>query len=157
MSPSLEQFMKRDAPGSDLSGPDTDLSGQKASTPNRRPSAPIHQAWSFPDVGALEKKLKVCQDYITPACLQALYEIPAATSNVQNYPLGIVEYTPQQFSQSDLDIFFSNFSTKQKQTTPDIEDIDNYNVGSTNAPSFGISGESNLDLEYASKTAPQIP
>jgi len=143
VQPGLEVFEKRQAPGV------SELAGKKASGAEKRPVAPITQAWSFPDVGALEKKLKVCEDYITPACLQALYEIPAATSNVQNNPLGIVEYTPEFFSQSDLDLFFSNFSSKQKQTTPDIEDIDNVGLGSTANPSFGSSGEANLDLEYS--------
>jgi len=46
-----------------------------------------------------------------------------------------------------LDLFFSNFSSKQ--TTPDIEDIDNVSLGSTANPTFGSSAEANLDLEYA--------
>jgi tripeptidyl-peptidase-1 len=144
VQPGIEQYSKRDVPGSA-----TDLAGQKINpAAPKKPVSPIAQVWSFDSLGALQKKLKVCNDYITPACLQALYEIPAATSNVQNNPIGVVEYTPEFYSQSDLDLFFSNFSSHQKQTTPDVEDVDNVGLGSTANPSFGSSGEANLDLEY---------
>lgn len=143
----MQQYSKRQLPefATDVSS----LQNQKVApaTP-KKPITPISQVWSYDSLGALQKKLKVCNDYITPACLQALYQIPTASSNVQTNPIGIVEYTPEFYSQSDLDLFFSNFSKAQKQTTPDVEDIDNVGLGSTANPSFGSSGEANLDLEY---------
>jgi len=118
------------------------LAGKKASRVEKRPVAPITQAWSFPDVGALEKKLKICQDYITPACLQALYEIPAAAGNVQNIPLGIVEYAPEFFSQSDL---ICSSATSARSRLPPI-----LRTSTTLASAQPqIPPEANLDLEYA--------
>ena len=84
----------------------------------------------------------------TPQCLRALYEIPVPTTNLQTNPLGIVEYTPQSYLQSDLDLFFQTYQPKQRQTTPNLESIDGGFV-STVSLGFGGNGESNLDLEYS--------
>lgn len=81
------------------------------------PTTPISEVWSFDSIGSLEKKLKVCMDYITPDCLRALYEIPTVSTNNQLHPIGIVEYTPNAFDQADLNLFFKNFSMNQKQVS----------------------------------------
>ncbi|KAF8263524.1 peptidase S8/S53 domain-containing protein [Lactarius quietus] len=63
--------------------------------------------------------LENCDEFITPACIRALYNFyytPIATAN-NSY--GIVEITPQAYLAPDLDLFFN------------------------------INGESDLDLEYA--------
>jgi len=65
---------------------------------------------------------------------------------LQTNPLGIVEYTPQSYLQSDLDLFFQTYQPKQRQTTPNLESIDGGFV-STVSLGFGGNGESNLDLE----------
>ena len=60
----------------------------------------------------------------------------------------IVEYTPNAYLQKDLNMFFANFSTNQRQKTPDAAFID----GGTNQQGqqdFLSNGESDLDLEYA--------
>ena len=78
-----------------------------------------------------------------------------------------VEFTPQAFLQSDLDMFFayvppatprahglsdvispSNFSPSQVGTTPDLISIDG-GVAQTTQQGFNFNGESALDLEYA--------
>lgn len=61
-----------------------------------------------------------------------------------------VEYTPQAFVQSDLDIFFGNFSGDsgfRPGATPKVVGIDGGFVQTTDK-GFDYNGESNLDLQY---------
>jgi tripeptidyl-peptidase-1 len=62
---------------------------------------------------------------------------------------GIVEYTPNVFLQSDLDLFYSNVAPQiATGTAPIIDLIDGANLNTT-ARSFNFQGESDLDLQYA--------
>ncbi|KII91002.1 hypothetical protein PLICRDRAFT_684337 [Plicaturopsis crispa FD-325 SS-3] len=96
-----------------------------------------------------------CDEMITPDCLRALYSVnytPVATA--QN-TYGIVEFTPQAFLASDLDLFFANFSPSLVGVRPTSVLIDGAVVQTTDQ-SFDFNGESDLDLEYAmSLTNPQ--
>lgn len=88
-----------------------------------------------------------CDELITPNCLRGLYRIPfGKTANAGN-SFGIVEYTPQAYLQSDLDLFFSNFSRNQVQKSPILKSIDGGIVQSVNISSQ-YNRESDLDLEY---------
>ncbi|TAQ88670.1 hypothetical protein B7494_g2997 [Chlorociboria aeruginascens] len=89
-----------------------------------------------------------CDRMITPACLRALYKVPVGTTATKNNTLGIVEYTPQAFLQSDLDLWFDQFSAKQVGQAPITDLIDGAIVQTTNR-SFDFNGESSLDLQYA--------
>jgi tripeptidyl-peptidase-1 len=93
---------------------------------------------------------ETCDTMITPACLRALYNVPEGDTATKNNTIGIVEYTPQAFLQNDLDMFFSSFATKvtKKNRTPETKLIDGAIVQTQNQ-SFGLNGESGLDLEYA--------
>jgi tripeptidyl-peptidase-1 len=65
-----------------------------------------------------------CDEFITPECLRALYDfyyIPNATAK-NSY--GIVEFTPQAYLASDLDLFFKNFSSTQVKQRPILVSID---------------------------------
>ena len=98
-----------------------------------------------------------CNQYITPACLRALYKIPAGPSaSKQKDPYGIVEYTPQLYVQSDLNAFFASYSSNQKQKTPTFVSIDGGPMQSADRD-FSINGESDLDLEYAMALVNPIP
>ncbi|KAL9127909.1 MAG: hypothetical protein Q9217_003295 [Psora testacea] len=100
------------------------------------------------DIEALLDELEDCNTHITPNCLRALYRFPPGfTANPKN-SYGIVEYTPQAYLQSDLDLFFANFSRRQVQRTP-ITNLINGAVVQTEVQSFAFNGESDLDLEYA--------
>ena len=80
--------------------------------------------------------------------MRALYKFPPGlTANPKN-SYGIVEYTPQAYVPSDLDLFFKNFSTKQVGQRPIFDSIDG-GVDQQTMMGFGYNGESNLDLEYA--------
>lgn len=80
--------------------------------------------------------------------MQALYLFPPnVVANPKN-SYGIVEYTPEAYLQGDLNLFFANFSTAQKQKTPTTDFIDGA-VIQTTEQGFEYNGESDLDLEYA--------
>ena len=88
-----------------------------------------------------------CNTQITPECLRALYGIPAASLAKSSF--GIVEYTPQAYLQSDLNLFYKNLATNVPQgTAPTLNSIDG-GVVQTTTQSFNDNGESDLDLEYA--------
>lgn len=89
-----------------------------------------------------------CDTMITPDCLRALYNIPSGTLSSAANPLGIVEYTPQAFLQSDLNMFFDSFLPASVGVSPNIDLIDGATI-QTSTQSFGLNGESALDLEYA--------
>ena len=91
--------------------------------------------------------LSNCNQYITPDCLRALYNAPNGTLAKSSY--GIVEYTPQAYLQSDLNLFYSNLAREiPSGTAPTFDSIDG-GVDQTTTQSFDDNGESDLDLEYA--------
>ncbi|PMD54431.1 tripeptidyl peptidase-like protein [Hyaloscypha bicolor E] len=92
--------------------------------------------------------LENCDTMITPACLQALYNAPPNALSIPNNTLGVVEYTPQAFLQSDLDMFFKQFSPKQVGVSPNTNLIDGATIQTKNQ-SFSFNGESALDLQFA--------
>lgn len=61
---------------------------------------------------------------------------------------GIVEYTPQAYLQSDLNMFFANYSPALVGHSPIFDSIDG-GVDQTIDQSFDYNGESDLDLEYS--------
>lgn len=99
--------------------------------------------------------LENCDTMITPACLQALYNMPPGSMAMKNNTLGVVEYTPQAFLQSDLNMYFKQFAPSLTQTNPNVNLIDGAIVQTQNQ-SFNFNGESALDLEFAmALVAPQ--
>ncbi|KZO99718.1 subtilisin-like protein [Calocera viscosa TUFC12733] len=94
-------------------------------------------------------ELEECGSQITPICLQALYKMPFdvqfATSK-NSY--GIVEYTPQSYLPTDLDMFFEQFLPQASGKRPTMDSIDGGNI-QTEYEGFGYNGESDLDLQYA--------
>lgn len=94
------------------------------------------------------KELKNCDKQITPWCLRYLYKFPPGFSKNPKNSYGIVEYSPQAYVPSDLDLFFKNFSTKQVGDRPILDSIDG-GYPQQEDMSFGTNGESDLDLEYA--------
>lgn len=115
-------------------------------------------------LGEEEFQFSQCDKYITPICLRALYELPLEApahpqSKLQffsNYKLGlinsdsygVVEYAPQTYLQSDLDMFFTNFSSQLVGKSPILNSVDG-GLPQTQTQSFNYTGESDLDLEYA--------
>ncbi|KAI9066071.1 subtilisin-like protein [Trametes sanguinea] len=93
-------------------------------------------------------QLEHCDEQITPACLKALYNFEYVPLATHKNSIGIVEYTPQVYVPSDLDMFFSTFSKSQVGQRPEFVSIDGgtLDVGGDN---FNLNGESDLDFEFA--------
>ncbi|KAF6238225.1 hypothetical protein HO173_003505 [Letharia columbiana] len=100
-----------------------------------------------PDVAPQPFALSTCDTQITPDCLRALYNFTNGTLAKSSY--GIVEYTPQAYLQSDLNLFYSNLARQiPSGTAPTLDSIDG-GVDQTSTQSFDDNGESDLDLQYA--------
>jgi len=93
----------------------------------------------------------MCATIITPNFLWTLYDFTSfyfgQKPNKDN-SYGIVEYTPQAYVPSDLDLFFAVFNTLEIGERPILDSFDGGAVQNINE-SFGYNGESDLDLEYA--------
>ncbi|KAI9838619.1 MAG: hypothetical protein M1819_004933 [Sarea resinae] len=100
------------------------------------------------DMSANNTDLSTCDQYITPDCLRALYQFGKGNSSSSKNSYGIVEYSPQAYLQSDLDLFFAFFSWKLFGTTPKTDSIDGGYAQSI-LQAFDYNGESDLDLQYA--------
>lgn len=92
--------------------------------------------------------LDQCSSMTTPDCLRALYALPRGRLASPNNTLGIVEYTPQAFLQTDLDMYFGSFDGALVGKSPLVQLIDSAVVQQTNK-SFAFNAESALDLEFA--------
>jgi tripeptidyl-peptidase-1 len=62
---------------------------------------------------------------------------------------GIVEYTPQAYLQSDLNLFYSNLQRQILSGTGPTVDLIDGAIVQTTTQSFSYNGESDLDLQYA--------
>lgn len=99
------------------------------------------------DVAPQPFALTTCNTQITPDCLRALYNFTNGTLAKSSY--GIVEYTPQAYLQTDLNLFYSNLAREiPSGTAPTLDSIDG-GVDQTSTQSFNDNGESDLDLQYA--------
>lgn len=94
----------------------------------------------------------ICNDsFVTPACLRTLYKVPTDLSAADGNSVGIVEYTPEAFLQSDLDLFFKKYQPEAEGEAPVVDYIDGgyeytgYNL----TTSFDYLGEPSLDLQYS--------
>lgn len=93
-------------------------------------------------------QLTSCDTAITPACLRALYAMPPGTLRSPNNSLGVVQYTPQAYLQTDLDLFFSEFQPELVGRGPEVHLLAG-GVVQREKQSFFYNGESSLDLGYA--------
>jgi tripeptidyl-peptidase-1 len=155
---------KRTQPQHDLPPPLRELNKRMELSKRQdasRPPAKLGSAedQSNPKQGAVVNNalmsLENCDTMITPQCLQALYAVPPGSMAMKNNTLGVVEYTPQAFLQSDLNMYFKQFAPDLTQTAPNVNLIDGAIIQTANQ-SFTFNGESALDLEFAmSLIAPQ--
>ncbi|GAB7357268.1 hypothetical protein MBLNU459_g8240t2 [Dothideomycetes sp. NU459] len=126
----------------------------KRQSPNTAKAIGQPGGWSIPKFGRwlspnqIIQELENCDKQIVPDCLRALYLLPPGVSANPKNSYGIVEYTPQAYVPSDLDLFFSNFSKKQIGERPILDSIDGGYPQQT-TKGFDYNGESDLDLEYA--------
>ncbi|KAG0702859.1 Pro-kumamolisin, activation domain-containing protein [Suillus ampliporus] len=99
------------------------------------------------EIQSLLNQLETCDEQITPICLRALYGLVYEPLAASKNSFGIVEYTPQAYLQSDLDMFASNFSEDLVGVAPYMVSIDG-GYAQTEYTGFDYNGESDLDLEY---------
>ncbi|KAI9704027.1 MAG: hypothetical protein M1820_005648 [Bogoriella megaspora] len=99
--------------------------------------------------------LATCDSIITPACVAALYQIPKAGTSVSpNNSLGIFEAEDQFWVQSDLNLFFANFTTTNVTNTipngthPINVSVDGGIASSNNSNEAGTEAELDLELAY---------
>ena len=94
------------------------------------------------------QNLSTCDQAITPACIAALYQIPAGNLSNSDNAMGIFEAELQTWDQQDLDLFFANFTSYiANGTHPQSISVDG-GVAMTNLAA--VSGpEAMLDLELA--------
>lgn len=93
----------------------------------------------------LISQLQACNQFMTPACLRALYQfLPNFMSNPRN-SFGVVEYTPQAYLPADLDLFFQNFSSKLVGQRPILASIDG-GILQQSIQSFDANAEVRKDL-----------
>ena len=138
-------------PGVKLSAPlrKRHIEKRSSGTGHRLPHSqlPHHDRLQKPASG-LPSDLQDCGNYITPACIKALYDIPTAHLNQPENVMGLYE-TYNAFSQDDITLFFNAFTVNvPANTTPSVISVD----GGTAPVSPGDprnGGESDIDLDIA--------
>lgn len=88
-----------------------------------------------------------CDSQITLDCLRALYGINYTPVSPAAGRFGIVEYTPQAYVPSDIDVFSATYEPALSGKRPTLAAIDG-GVVQTSQTGFNYNGESNLDLQY---------
>ena len=95
----------------------------------------------------LATNLSVCDQYINPACIRALYGLPANTAANTNNSLAIFELDAGAV-QSDMDLFFQYIATNVPVgTRPQIDSVNNATIDNNFKP--GVEQEANLDSQLA--------
>ncbi|KIM96701.1 hypothetical protein OIDMADRAFT_94140, partial [Oidiodendron maius Zn] len=96
---------------------------------------------------------QICNtSFVTPACLRLLYGVPSNLPAVKGNSLGIVEYTPESYLPSDLDLFFKAYEPQAVGERPTFDSIDGgflYDTGLNDTTAFSYLGEPSLDLQYS--------
>ena len=98
----------------------------------------------------LGANLSICNNYVTPACLHALYGIPTNITTNTNNSMAVFEFTAT-YIQSDMDLFFQYVATNVPVTTQPIKMLIN---GAQITPDFNpqqqfVSEEANLDFQVS--------
>ncbi|KAG6375597.1 peptidase S8/S53 domain-containing protein [Boletus reticuloceps] len=96
---------------------------------------------------AIPNDLSTCDQYITLDCLRALYGVEVTVPSSRSNSYGIVEYTRGAYLQTDLNMFFGNFSPDLYGKSPHLVSIDG-GYAQTQDQGFDFNGESDLDLQY---------
>ncbi|KAJ7111425.1 family S53 protease-like protein [Mycena epipterygia] len=96
-----------------------------------------------------------CNTVITPACLQAIYGIPATAATQSTNKLGVSGFTEQFANEADLTEFLTNFRTDIRSTTTfTLQTLD----GGVNTQTRSDAGiEANLDTQYTIGLATGVP
>ncbi|KAH7925311.1 subtilisin-like protein [Leucogyrophana mollusca] len=92
-------------------------------------------------------EIEQCNEYITPVCLRALYGLEYEPVATEKNSYGIVEYTPEAYLKSDLEMFAMNYSQDLLGKEPYQISIDG-GYQQMEYQGFDYNGEPDLDLQY---------
>ncbi|KAF7586002.1 hypothetical protein BBP40_009725 [Aspergillus hancockii] len=108
---------------------------------------PILRPLTLPLEALLGNLLALCDVAVTPACIQAMYNVSDGTKATKGNELGIFEDLGDVYSQEDLDLFFSTLAHKIPEGThPALNAIDGAEAP---ADSANAGAESDLDFEIS--------
>ncbi|THH00166.1 hypothetical protein EW145_g7124 [Phellinidium pouzarii] len=96
-----------------------------------------------------------CDSEITPACLQALYNIPDTLATQSSNGLGVAGFLEQFVSEDDLELFLESLRPDlPSSTTFTLQTLDD----GSNPQGAGQAGlEANLDIQYTIGVASGVP
>lgn len=105
--------------------------------------------WSMPAAaGRLPADLRYCGVNITPTCIKALYDIPAANLKDPANVMGLYE-SGDVYSQEDLNLFFASYAPNVPQGThPKLDSIDGGQAPEPVTSEY-VTGESDIDMDLA--------
>ncbi|EJF58006.1 family S53 protease [Dichomitus squalens] len=96
-----------------------------------------------------------CSSTITPACLQAIYNIPTTAATESSNQLGVTGFIDQYANKKDLKTFLKKYRTDiSSSTTFTLQTLD----GGSNSQTGSKAGvEANLDIQYTVGVATGVP
>ncbi|RDB30132.1 Tripeptidyl-peptidase sed1 [Hypsizygus marmoreus] len=95
-----------------------------------------------------------CDKAVTPDCLKALYNMTYVPQATDRNSMAIVNYYSNSYLQSDLDMFFANFSPALLGKSPELVSIDG---GTLELDESSSVGEAGWVLQYAMTLAQPQP
>ncbi|KAJ7785214.1 peptidase S8/S53 domain-containing protein [Mycena maculata] len=103
----------------------------------RAPTGSLTERGGVPGVPPLPAG---CDQAFTPACARSLYNMTYVPRATNKNTFGIVSQTPGTYLQSDLDLFFANFSPNLVGKSPLFVSIDGAILDNTNSTDVGEDG-----------------
>ncbi|KAJ7704957.1 subtilisin-like protein [Mycena rosella] len=96
-----------------------------------------------------------CSSAITPACLQALYEIPATPATEYSNSIAVAGFVNEFARRADLSHFLKSFRTDMSRTTTFMTQKFDDGRNPQNATTAGL--EADLDIQYTVGIATGVP
>ncbi|THH32196.1 hypothetical protein EUX98_g1969 [Antrodiella citrinella] len=96
-----------------------------------------------------------CANTVTPACVQALYDVPTTPATESSNTIGVSGFIEQYANSADLKTFLSDFrQDMSSSTTFTLQTLDG---GSNPQSPRQASDEANLDIQYTVGLATGVP
>ncbi|PCH39539.1 family S53 protease-like protein [Wolfiporia cocos MD-104 SS10] len=108
---------------------------------------------SLPDT--LSSEPSACEQYVDPACLQALYGIPMTPATETSNQIGVTGYGEEWANEADLDQFLGEFRPDMSNNVTFV--VDTIDGGENNQDPSWAGFEANLDTQYTAGIATDVP
>lgn len=130
-----------------------DFDWGKGRNPIKPPTKPLPISWAkMASLVSNNVETLYCDQFITPACIFALYNITTPILADPKNQLGIFEDLGDYYSQQDLDIFFNAIANDIPiGTHPELEGIDG---GTAPTVVTNAGAESDLDIQISYRSCP---